>query len=158
MFIRTQKGNSCVVKGIMLQIAPEVVEEIVQHGRQVYPAECCGILVGTTGAEKRVVRAHPARNLHKEMSRDRYEIDPLDFWKADKTSRENSLPGVEVIGFYHSHPDHPPHPSPVDRELAWPGYTYLIFSLVSGNTGYFKAWVLEESGTDFEEERVLIQP
>jgi len=141
----------------MVRIPPEVIEEITQHGRRAYPAECCGILVGKNGKEKRVIEAYATKNLREGERQERYEIDPLEFFRVDKEAREAGLAGLEVIGFYHSHPDHPPYPSSVDLQMAWPGYMYLILSMVSGNVKSFKVWVLNEGKAQFREEPLFFQ-
>lgn len=140
----------------MLTITREILREIARHGRQAYPAECCGILVGSKGERKEILRAYPARNLREDRPGDRYEIDPLEYWRVDQKLQDEDSIGLEILGFYHSHPDHFPEPSVWDLEYAWPGHSYLIFSLNAGEAGRFKSWILDESEVKFNEEPLHI--
>lgn len=112
--------------------------EIVALCEQGYPHEACGILVGR---RQTVQQIFPAKNLNQERAQDRYELDPNDFKKADETARQQ---GLEIIGFYHSHPDHPPDASKMDIERAWEGYCYLIVSVLKGRLDSFKTWHLNK--------------
>lgn len=89
-----------------------------------YPNEGCGVLIGRVDDEGVViVEATSARNLVTNRAHDRYELDPVDFVRADASARER---GLDVVGFWHSHPDHPARPSRFDSERAWPDYVYVI--------------------------------
>lgn len=100
------------------------LEGIVAAG---YPHETCGLLMGTqNGGEVHVSGLTQARNLNTERARDRYELDPRDFLAADKRAHEA---GLEIVGIWHSHPDHPARPSETDRAAAWEGYSYMIASV-----------------------------
>lgn len=100
------------------------LDAVVAHARQAAPAECCGVLIGTEGD---VVEAVPARNLAETPTR--FLIDPQDHVRAIRSARAR---GLEVVGFYHSHPHSPAEPSPTDREEAtYPDHVSLIVSLAS---------------------------
>ena len=125
---------------------------ISTHAVEGYPNEVCGIVLGRCEGEvKRCVEVRRAVNLNTERAHDRYEIDPSDLLNAEKEGRER---GLEVIGFYHSHPDHPDAPSEFDRERAWPCYSYLIVSVTGGERWTVRSWVLDEVTGFFEEEEI----
>ena len=128
-------------------------ERIRAHAAADYPHECCGLLVGTwqEGGRTVVERVEPARNLNTERAHDRYELDPTDYLRVDREAREA---GLEVVGFYHSHPDSPPLPSVTDARQAWPTYTYIILSVVGGEPGEMRAWLFDESADVFDEQEV----
>jgi proteasome lid subunit RPN8/RPN11 len=134
---------------VVVRIPQDVRDAIFRHAAAHYPEECCGILLGDP-AERRVVMAFAAGNTAEERRR-RYVIEPLDIVRADKLGREK---GLEIIGFYHSHPDHPAAPSRTDHELAWPDYMYVIAGVTAGAPGELRAWQLVEAGAPMEEVRV----
>jgi len=115
----------------MLCIDKNNLREVGNEAKKSYPVECCGLLIGTNTSEKKVVEVRPIRNTNTERSHDRYEIDGSAFVKADK---EAARKGLQIIGIYHSHPDHPPVPSAFDTEHAWCGYSYLIAAVENGET------------------------
>ncbi|MHB8572401.1 MAG: M67 family metallopeptidase [Candidatus Dormibacteria bacterium] len=119
-----------------------------EHAREAYPDECCGILVGRGGERCEVLEAHPANNLNTERAHDRYLLDPRDFLRVTWSAESR---GLEVVGFYHSHPDHPAQPSETDRAAAWVPYVYLIQSVVQGEPADARAWVLQGDGGQFAE-------
>lgn len=113
----------------MLRIPKSELRTIQAHARESYPHECCGILVGTQqNSEKTVARAIRAQNLNTERAQDRYLLDPKAQMQAEREAREA---GQQVLGFYHSHPDHPALPSGTDNEQSWPEYSYLIVKVTA---------------------------
>jgi proteasome lid subunit RPN8/RPN11 len=93
-----------------------------------YPYETCGLLIGRKGtAEIDVLDVAFARNVNEKRSRDRFELDPQDFFAVYERACNE---GLDVVGCWHSHPDHPARPSKTDRESAFPGWTYIIGSVV----------------------------
>ena len=95
-----------------------------------------------------------AENLNTERSRDRYLMNPVDIIQAEKKFAEK---GLENLGYYHSHPDHPAAPSETDRVNAWAGYSYVILSVMKGKVAKATSWVLNEKTEQFEEEKLHIR-
>jgi len=128
---------------------------IERHGATTYPEECCGVLIGRAlaadGSGTRVERVVAATNEREDSRHNRYVIPPQVVMAATKEARSQ---GLDVVGFYHSHPDHPAEPSDFDREHAWPGLTYLIVSVREGRPVDLRAWRLTDDRERFEEERV----
>ena len=134
----------------MIRVPKPVWDKIVKHVEEGYPNECCGILGGKTSNSESgylVVGSTPAVNLNKERSRDRYLMDPKDIVRAQKGY---SHQGQDILGYYHSHPDHPARPSETDRANAWPGYSYVILSVAKGKVVDYTSWVLNESDQQFK--------
>src|SRR5262249_27317891 len=92
------------------------------------------------------------KNLNTERSRDRYNMDPLDMLKVE---REFANSPFDIIGIYHSHPDHPSRPSKTDTDAAFEGYSYVIISVEKGNVASAQSWVLNESERKFYEEPIV---
>ena len=114
-----------------------------------YPYEGCGVLVGTS---EEVTEVRPGRNIRgpEDRARDRYVLDPRDILQAE---RDADLAGLEVVGFWHTHPDHPSRASRFDADHAWPGYLYVIVSVIAGKSVAEQGWVLEsEDPPEFREE------
>lgn len=128
----------------------EHVRAIEAHARKTYPEECCGLLLGRSAASKRVDEPRPATNVAETNRERRYVIDPRAIFSVDHELRGT---GREILGFYHSHPDHPAQPSAFDEAQAtWPGYSYVILSIVDGNPAGLRSWVLEKEGGRFRPE------
>ena len=125
-------------------------EAIQAHGSDGYPDEICGLMLGNDHVVTDVRRA---RNIIVERSRDRYEIDPLD---QIRIQREADAAGLDVIGYYHSHPDHPAQASRFDTERAWAGYVYVIVSIEKGKPVDANAFVAEADGGPFHDEPLEI--
>ncbi len=107
-----------------------------------YPGEACGLLIGKmVRGETWIHSVRRARNLEGERTATRYELDPQAFLAADRDARERNL---DVVGFWHSHPDAPPVPSETDLSAAWPGYVYLIVSVEAGTAREMRAWSLKD--------------
>jgi proteasome lid subunit RPN8/RPN11 len=126
-------------------------ERLAELAVAAYPFEGCGVLVGHPGGQQAtVVQVVEGRNLVQDRRRDRYELDPRDIIQAERYARESDL---EVIGFYHTHPDHPARPSQFDTDRAWPGYLYVVISVSDGGLAEATAWRLAEaeSPSRFEE-------
>jgi proteasome lid subunit RPN8/RPN11 len=133
----------------VLLIAEELREQMRAHASAEYPRECCGILVGRVAGENaEVLHVVAARNVAEGARlRDRYTIEPLAIVRADREARDG---GMEIVGFYHSHPDHPAVPSETDRELAWEGYVYIIVRVDAKGGGDLRGWRIGESGAFVE--------
>lgn len=119
-----------------------------------YPYETCGLLIGTQNAgEVHVARLTQARNLNTERAHDRYELDPRDFLAGDKQAQAAEL---EIVGIWHSHPDHPALPSETDRVGAWEGYSYVIASVTRAGIADLRSFRLISN--DFVEEAIIHEP
>lgn len=139
--------------GTQLKIHKPVWEKVLEHVRQSYPHECCGVLVGSSYDNKEVVDYRIIPNLNKERARDRYIMDPAVWNRVDAELRKNKL---EILGIYHSHPDHPSRPSEFDREHAWPVYSYVVIACEKGTKTLAQSWVINEETEHFEEEKLTI--
>jgi len=128
--------------------------EIQQHGEAAYPHECCGFLLGRLEAHRCIVRqTRRAQNQRVDSPQNRYQISPQDYLQADRMARES---GADIIGFYHSHPDHPARPSQFDLEnAAWPGLVYAIVAVKNGLAGELTAWTLSEDRSRFIREEII---
>ena len=124
-----------------LRLPGALADEIRRHGEAAYPAECCGAMVGRVeGAAKEVLRLSPAVNRRTDDPH-RYLIAPDDLRQLEREVREA---GQEIVGYYHSHPDHPARPSAFDAEHAWPWYSYLIVRIDHGRGADMASWVLDD--------------
>ena len=131
-----------------LRLSGALADEIRHHGEAAYPAECCGAMVGRVeGAAREVLRLSPAVNRRTDDPH-RYLIAPDDLRRLE---REVLEAGQEIVGYYHSHPDHPARPSAFDAEHAWPWYSYLIVRVDRGRGADMASWVLDD-------ERTLMHP
>ncbi|MFQ5646105.1 MAG: Mov34/MPN/PAD-1 family protein [bacterium] len=138
----------------MLTIEEKLLAIILDHCRKAYPHECCGLLAGDGGEKKIVKGVYSLTNKNTERAADRYEIDPPEYAQKDREIQEA---GMQVIGIYHSHPDHPPRPSETDFNRAWPVYSYLIVAVEKGEKFDPHSWVLNEDETAFQEEEFIIE-
>ena len=141
-----------------VRIAPGVLAEIRHHLAAAYPAEGCGLLLGTRGLDGDVVvrRQLPVPNplTAEGGGHTRYLIRPEDFLSAERAARQDSL---EVVGAYHSHPDVPAHPSAYDTEHAWPCCCYLIASVARGDVREERVWELRDDRSSFEERQLVVK-
>ena len=126
-----------------LRLRAEGRAAIEQFARAGYPHEACGLLLGRCdGDATRLARVTHARNLATNRLADRYLLDPQDYLAADEEARRD---GLEIVGIWHSHPDHPARPSSTDLANAWPDYTYLIIAVHQGEVVDLTAWRLDAS-------------
>lgn len=165
----------------MLEITRGALDVIRNHAEEGYPLEICGFLVGSAeGAARTAREAWPVRNAWEddpaqravmlaameeagasasaerwgEFSEERrFLISPQDFLASDRRARQA---GLELIGVYHTHPNHPAVPSDFDRDAAWPDWSYVILSVREGQVAETRSWVLDESGRAFREEEIRI--
>lgn len=132
-----------------LRIANEVMAELRQHLESGYPNEACGALIGrATEASREVLEFRPMRNTITDRPWDRYALDPLEQLQVQKDADAR---GLEIIGFAHSHPDHPARPSQFDQDHAWTFYSYIVASVQKGNLTEVRSWLLKD-GTFVEEQ------
>jgi proteasome lid subunit RPN8/RPN11 len=135
-----------------VKIARAAIEEIRSHGSEGYPHEICGVMIGPRG-DGTVSEVRRARNIVVERARDRYEIDPRDHIRIQ---READAEGMDIVGYYHSHPDHPAQASRFDTERAWSGYVYLIVAVHEGKAADANAFVADKDGGPFRTEPLEI--
>jgi proteasome lid subunit RPN8/RPN11 len=128
-----------------LTISSAVDAAIRHHGPETYPHECCGALLGRDGA---VIAVLALPNTTKEGPRRRFMVRPSDYQLAERRATEL---GAELLGFYHSHPDHPARPSQYDLDHAWPTFAYIIVAVAEGVAKDMTVWYLQEDRSRFEE-------
>jgi proteasome lid subunit RPN8/RPN11 len=140
----------------MLKINQANYDLIREHGERDYPQECCGILLGRVEDNCRSVSSiHPCNNAHPEPSR-HYSLDSLEVIRAQRLARDQ---GLDIVGFYHSHPDHPAQYSETDLAWAhWPNCSYVITSVQEGRAFETKSFLLQgpEESKMFSEEEIEI--
>ena len=140
----------------MIYLTEEHIKQIEAHGEKTYPYECGGMLVGRFDFEngkKTVVELLPMENAMSEAEQhNRVLITPKDVLRAEKFAREKKL---DVIGYYHSHPDHPAVPSQFDLDHALPVWSYIIVSVEEGKAVNLRAWEMENDRSKFNEEELL---
>lgn len=134
----------------MLRLSAGLVEEIRRSGERAYPAECCGVLAGHAGGVKEVVKVVAVTNRRTDDPH-RYLIAPDDLRGIEAELRSQ---GLEVLGCYHSHPDHPAEPSAFDTEQAWPWYSYIIVRVDRAGAGELTSWVLNDDRSAMSAESV----
>jgi proteasome lid subunit RPN8/RPN11 len=137
-----------------LHIPADKLAEITAHLEAAYPHEGCGILIGRFGNSHRVViEVMPTGNAREEGAQhNRYLIPPEELLQGELRAEEL---GLEVVGYFHSHPDHPNRPSEFDRENAWPGYSYLITAVRGGEAKTTRAWRLRQDRSGFDPEQLI---
>ncbi|MBI5809913.1 MAG: M67 family metallopeptidase [Deltaproteobacteria bacterium] len=145
MFFFNKKGE--------IKIPKNIYDEMLAHAKDEYPNECCGVLVGNPDG-KIVFESHRVRNINTERTVDRYDIDPREVNLIDRGARSQSL---DIIGFYHSHPDHPDRPSQYDRDMGQPEYSYVIISINKGVDISVKSWSFQKENEPFKEEILKVK-
>ena len=148
-----------------IQLLPEHLQTITTHAESTYPEECCGIMLGKINdTGKTVVEVWQTENAWSAETADdyadaevvtskrrRFAIAPLDMLKAQKTAREYQL---NIVGFFHSHPDYSAIPSECDRAYAWQEYSYIIVSVEQGKAGDIRSWRLDDTH-QFQAEEII---
>src|SRR5438128_9221827 len=136
----------------MLKISPKDYAEIRRHGEETYPHECCGVLLGQVDGDVRIVTSIArCGNTRTDSPQNRYHIDPKELVRIQREGRER---GEDIIGFYHSHPDHPAQWSSTDlAEAHWLGCSYVITSVENGKAVLTNSFEL--SGTDENDKRLV---
>ena len=142
----------------MIQLNPDHLAAVRRHGESDYPHECCGLLIGAlrNGGSKSVDEVYPISNAREASARrNRFLISPEELLRGERHARGRQL---EVIGFYHSHPDCPAVPSQFDLDNAWPVYSYLIVSVRQGRAEELLSWELLADRSRFEAEVIQKGP
>jgi proteasome lid subunit RPN8/RPN11 len=154
-----------------LWISGHLAEKIRAHGAETYPHECCGALLGRDSdaievgayeepasaipkAGREVLGLYPLVNRRDDSPRNRFSLTAEDVLEADRAAQKQ---GLEVIGWYHSHPDHPARPSKYDRDHAWPWYSYIIVSVHGGAPQEMTSWRLNDDRAEFSPEGIEIR-
>lgn len=137
----------------MITLSLSQIKAIEAHGVEAFPHECCGVILGEiVGHTKVVQELRRLDNVHDEGHERRYLVSPDQMFQL---LREERATGVKVLGFYHSHPNHPAIPSGYDRDWASPWYTYIIVSILDGTPDNLTAWVLDDDGAEFLPDEIL---
>ena len=137
----------------MITIAQQELTEIREHGVRDYPYECCGLLLGRFDVNGKIVsEIFPISNAREESAkRNRFLITPEELIRGERYARDHDL---EVVGFYHSHPDSPAVPSQYDLEHAWPTYSYIIVSTKADRADDLFSWEQEPDRSRFNQEEI----
>jgi proteasome lid subunit RPN8/RPN11 len=139
----------------MIELSGQQQSEIRAHGERDYPHECCGLLLGrfADNGTKVCLEIYPISNAREEESkRNRFLIRPDELMRGEKHAAAR---GLETVGFYHSHPDHPAIPSGYDLEHAWPIYSYVVVAVKSGRAEDLRSWEMQADRSRFDEERIV---
>ena len=140
----------------MIFVSKQQLTEIREHGVRDYPYECCGLLLGHYTAERKVVtETYPISNSREESAkRNRFLITPEELMRGERYAAGRDL---EVVGFYHSHPDCPAVPSQYDLEHAWPTYSYIIVSTSADQATDLFSWEQQADRSRFNQEEIQCQ-
>lgn len=138
----------------MIRIEESAWQVMLDHAREAYPRECCGILLGVekAGGERVVTSAFPSRNAYEGDQSDRFLIDPRDQVRANLKCRAED---VDVIGFFHSHPDCDAYFSATDLKNSWPWYSNIVLSIQQGEIASAAAFRANEDQSSSEPEELL---
>jgi proteasome lid subunit RPN8/RPN11 len=135
-----------------LKLSTGLTDRMRAHAAEAYPHECCGALLGRDrDAVREILDLLPLPNQHELSPRNRFLITPDDFRRAEAAAQAR---GLDLIGWYHSHPDQPALPSEFDRQHAWPWYSYIIVSVEKGGANAVASWRLAEDRLRFTPELV----
>ena len=138
----------------MITLDKQHLTEIRQHGERDYPFECCGLMLGRfeNNSQKVVLETYPISNAREEAAkRNRFLIRPDELMRGEKYARAK---GLDVVGFYHSHPDDRAVPSKYDLDHAWPTYSYVVVSIEKGQAVDLQSWEMEADRSKFNDEEI----
>ncbi len=147
----------------MLKLSDAAYREVRRHGEETYPHECCGVLLGVSldGVQQSVNKVEAvvrAGNTRTDSAHNRYQISPHELVRIQREARQREL---DIIGFYHSHPDHPARWSPTDfAEAHWLGCSYVITSVEDGKAVLTNSFLLagsDEGDKKFEDEEIQLE-
>ena len=140
----------------MIRLSEKIVDEIEIHAEQTYPEECCGMMLGYSDTNIHVVESViPIDNSQGDNRKRRFLITPEQYRHAEQLADKGNR---ELLGFYHSHPDHPAAPSAFDTDHALPWFSYIIVSVEKGKAAAMTAWLLNEERTQFAERMIMVGP
>jgi proteasome lid subunit RPN8/RPN11 len=136
-----------------IRLSERVLDAIHRHAAAAYPHECCGALIGASDGDGlvEIVDATALDNVTDEGPRRRFRVSAADYRQSEARAREL---GADLVGFYHSHPDHPALPSQYDLDHAWPNFSYVIVAVAQGTPGDLRSWRLRPDRSQFDEETV----
>ncbi len=138
----------------MITIPKHVLDQIFAHGEEAYNLECCGALLGKNDGVSSVVEIRRLKNINTDMPTRRYNVDPFELLKVEKDAESK---GLELIGIYHSHPDHPAKPSKYDLEHAFPNLSYMVLSVEEGKAKEITSWRLKSfQNREFIKEEIKV--
>ena len=150
-----------------LKMSTEIAQKIRQHGADTYPHECCGALLGRDGFDgtsatadsvqlpiREILALFPLVNRREDSPHNRFSVTAEDVRDAEKAALEKKL---DLVGWYHSHPDHPARPSQYDQEHAWPWYSYVIVSVTGGKPAEVTSWRLSDDRSEYGSEEIAIR-
>ena len=138
----------------MVRFKSHFLERMNVHASEAYPDECCGVLLGNVrGGAKEIYDVLELDNSSEENRARRFFIGPEEYRQAEQRAEEK---GMEVLGLYHSHPDHPARPSQFDLEHAFPWWSYVIIGVERGKPVAVSSWLLQEDRLGFKEEQLVI--
>lgn len=125
---------------------------MARYGERAFPSECCGALWGEVKNDLRIVRQiRPLENVYEGGRQNRFQIDTHEIYQILKEERRSDQ---RLLGFYHSHPNHPATPSEEDRYWAFPWYSYIIISILDGRSAALQSWILKDDQSGFEPEPI----
>ncbi len=140
----------------MIRLSETMVDEIELQAVQSYPEECCGMMLGySEGSVHFIEKVLKIENSQEANRQRRFYITPDQYRFAEQLAGKWKM---ELLGFYHSHPDHPAAPSAFDTEHAFPWFSYVIVSVDHGKPGAMTAWVLNEESRRFQERIIIVEP
>jgi proteasome lid subunit RPN8/RPN11 len=131
----------------------DAIETIMEEGEKNFPNEACGFLYGTEKNQRIIKKAIPVINSKEGDQKRRFAISAFDYMKAERYALDNN---IQLLGIYHSHPDHPAIASEHDLKVAMPYFSYVIVSVLKGKADKVMSWKLKEEKREFQEEKVLI--
>jgi proteasome lid subunit RPN8/RPN11 len=136
-------------------LTQEQLAQMRAHSERDYPFECCGLMLGRfEDGRKRVIEIYPISNARaEEAKRNRFLIRPEELMRGEKYAREK---GLDVVGFYHSHPDDVAVPSQYDLQHAWPTYSYIVVAVEKGQAADLRSWEMETDRSKFNEEEMSV--
>jgi len=150
-----------------LKMSTEIAQKIRQHGADSYPLECCGALLGRDGFDgtsatadsvqspiREILALFPLVNRREDSPHNRFSVTAEDVRDAEKAALGKKL---DLVGWYHSHPDHPARPSQYDQEHAWPWYSYVIVSVAGGKPAEMTSWRLSDDRSEYASEEIAIR-
>jgi proteasome lid subunit RPN8/RPN11 len=139
----------------MNEISNELIDKIKAHGEETYNEECCGAIFGNSNENAKTILDLLKFKNEKEVNRqNRFLITPDQYRSAENAAKAKNY---ELLGFYHSHPDHPAIPSQFDTDHALPWFIYIIVSVNKRRAGDLTAWILKDDRSGFDEQKIKVQ-